>query len=133
MSVIEALAGVTKARIRARGLAPKTVSRSMEIVATRDHDALRLDERGDRFYNTYLFVETSEGTAVSHLRYGESNAVLLGVFTQIRPERYRLATPHLCGQDLYDAHVRISTDAVAIRWCITGPSKHQRVLSVYTP
>ncbi len=93
------------------------------------------NESGARFPFRNIYRWTLHATpsliALEHLRFGPENPVFLLDLIPASTHRLRAATPHLCGDDRYDATLFLADDALYFEWTVKGPAKDEHLLYTY--
>lgn len=92
------------------------------------------NESGTRFpfHNIYRWtLHTSQRIALEHLRFGPQNPVFLLDLVPADPHRLRSLSPHLCGDDRYEATLFLADDALCFEWTVKGPAKDEHLLYTY--
>lgn len=109
-----------------------------EVIADVDRSAgysVRLTERGTftpdatgkshPFHNVFRFTWVDDCLRLYHERRGAEEAVWLFDLVQDTEavDQLKTATPHLCGQDTYDARLTHTEGGLELEWRIQGPRK----------
>jgi hypothetical protein len=83
--------------------------------------------RESRFSNVFRWTLAGpELIRLEHLRLGPDRPVDL---FDLAPEHgaWAAVQPHVCGQDCYQAEVRLGEARLCVRWQVTGPKKWERL------
>ncbi|MEM8898996.1 MAG: DUF6314 family protein [Bacteroidota bacterium] len=85
------------------------------------------------FTNTYYWYKLGEGSLeIGHLRLGPEHPVkLVELVSTEDPNEWKSVSPHLCGEDLYAAEVKLFAEKLLLFWDILGPSKNQELRYTY--
>ena len=92
------------------------------------------NERGARFpfRNIYRWtLHASQRIALEHLRFGPETPVFLLDLVPADQRQLRAITPHLCGDDRYDATLYLANNALLFEWTVKGPAKDEHLLYTY--
>ena len=112
-----------------------------EVAVSLDADGLRFHESGEftpaatgaavAFRNVYRWVTQGDRIALWHERFGAKDAVWLFDLVAAGPGELVAAERHVCGDDRYDARLRLVEHGFDLRWSITGPRKDERLAYQY--
>ena len=85
------------------------------------------------FRNVFRWTRDPETPSIrlEHLRFGPDNPVFLFDLQPTTPSFWNTVTPHLCGNDTYDAVLHITSDALVMHWIIQGPAKNESLVYRY--
>lgn len=85
------------------------------------------------FRNVFRWTLNPNNPSVllEHLRFGPDHPVILFELQPTTPSFWSTITPHLCGQDTYDAVLHITPDALKMHWTIQGPAKNESLIYIY--
>lgn len=94
--------------------------------------------KGDAFgmvtyRNTYRFDWLSDRIRLYHERLGADNAVWLVdlVLSKLDPRVLVSDSPHLCGDDTYNASLKLLDGRFVLIWDIRGPRKNEHIEYYY--
>ncbi len=106
-----------------------------------DEDACYIKEEGFfvlpggkrlEMHNEWLWKKEGESIALSHVRRGRDNPVLLFVLERsLDCEWKMISNPHICGEDIYKATVVVKIDGFDISWSVSGPKKDEVLSYIY--
>ncbi|MES1948062.1 hypothetical protein C84B14_11961 [Salinisphaera sp. C84B14] len=112
-----------------------------EVAVSVDADGLRFHESGQftpaatgtalSFRNVYRWVVHDDRIALWHERFGCEAAVWLFDLVAAAPDELIAAERHLCGEDRYDARLRLVEHGFELGWSITGPRKDEKLAYRY--
>ena len=85
------------------------------------------------FTNSYYWLKLEDASLeVGHLRLGPENPVkLVELVPTEDPNEWISVSPHLCGEDLYAAEVKLLAEKLLLYWDIQGPNKKQELRYTY--
>lgn len=85
------------------------------------------------FTNSYYWLKVEDGSLeVGHLRLGPEHPVkLVDLAPTDHQNEWKSVSPHLCGEDLYAAEVKLLAGKLLLYWDIQGPSKKQELRYTY--
>ena len=94
------------------------------------------NDHGIRFpfrniYRWTLHTQPTSCIALEHLRFGPEKPVFLIDLVPDGPHRLHAITPHLCGDDRYNATLALIDDTLHFEWIIKGPAKDEHLLYIY--
>ena len=94
------------------------------------------NESGTRFpfrniYRWTLHSSAPQRIALEHLRFGPQNPVFLLDLVPADAHRLRSLSPHLCGDDRYEATLYLANNALYFEWLVKGPAKDEHLLYTY--
>ena len=108
-----------------------------------DDDGLRFHESGEftpaatgvavAFRNVYRWVLHADRISLWHERFGRDAAVWLFDLVPTTPREMVAAKSHRCGDDRYDARLRVVDEGFDLRWAIAGPRKDETLMYKYRP
>jgi hypothetical protein len=77
------------------------------------------------FSNTYRWLKSEDSHSLNlyHRRTDVLDPVFLCTFSPVQHGVRLRATPHFCGQDLYQGDLLVKNNLIELRWKITGPNK----------
>ena len=82
--------------------------------------------------NEWLWQRSQQALVLSHVRRGRDCPVLLfELEASEKPSSLVTASPHLCGQDVYNAGATLNASGFAINWSIQGPKKDEKLAYSY--
>jgi hypothetical protein len=94
------------------------------------------NERGTRFpfrniYRWTLHPSKPRRIALEHLRFGPQNPVFLLDLVPANTHRLHSHSPHLCGDDRYEATLYLADNTLLFEWTVKGPAKDEHLLYTY--
>ncbi|MES1924977.1 DUF6314 family protein [Salinisphaera sp. T31B1] len=112
-----------------------------DVVCEEAGDGLRFIETGRftlvdtthplTFHNVFHWRAAPGRVALAHERFGRDAPVWLFDLIAAAPGELTAAESHLCGNDRYDARLRLVDDGFDLRWTISGPRKDETLAYRY--
>lgn len=81
----------------------------------------------------YRWKARNDRLSVEHVRYGIQRPVFLLDLVASTPHAWSSLSPHVCGEDQYDAGLSFRSGAVVVSWRASGPRKHYSLTFAYEP
>ncbi|MCM2971519.1 DUF6314 family protein [Larsenimonas suaedae] len=81
--------------------------------------------------NVFRWELNDHHLALYHERRGPENAVFLFDLMAVSDHSLQTRSPHLCGQDVYDATLTLHDTHLELIWSISGPRKSERLVYRY--
>ncbi|MDD7805688.1 MAG: DUF6314 family protein [Endozoicomonas sp. (ex Botrylloides leachii)] len=83
-------------------------------------------------HNEWLWQKLPDRVRLFHVRRGRDSPVeLFELHEDVDSNTLRSISPHLCGEDVYEATVWLINTNVHIRWCISGKVKDEQLNYCY--
>ena len=135
--VLARLGATTRATVEVRAGQGASGTGEGTATASREGDVLVVTEAGTwtyaggtpmRWRAVSRWRAEGGALAVEHVRQGESAVAVLNR----QPDgTWRARAPYLCGQDRYEAALKVTPEAVRVTWTVSGPCKAARTVTQY--